>query len=405
MAISAAPAVNNPAELDHESLIQLKQTLASNNPFKPNRINREQRVSLSESNLNQAIQLGLQHKKLHIPTKLTLKENLAEIKSSLQIFDSTFYLNFSIGITTIPTRNQQLTLQNMKVGQLTLPRFLLEQLSPFALQLTERYLPELILALQSVESVSIKPAALTVSYRWSQQLTEKIRSAASNLILADDEYERVKVYYQKLIEMNILNMWRNMSVTQVLYPLFSLATQQTLISNDAVAENRAAIIAIGLAISSVPPHYVFREKLRRAYLLRVTLINRRDLAKHFLISSALSVITNQALSNAVGLSKEINDSRGGSGFSFPDLLADRAGVKFAELATSNDHSARHVQRIMTNPNLAESDFMPTYNNLPESITELQFKQKYISPLHPNYLIVEEEINRRIKNSVLHKKQA
>ena len=50
------------------------------------------------------------------------------------------------------------------------------------------------------------------------------------------------------------------------------------------------------------------------------LLNRRDdFPKHFIISAALAAHAGTPLSDAVGVYKEIADSRGGSGFSFGTL--------------------------------------------------------------------------------------
>ena len=46
-----------------------------------------------------------------------------------------------------------------------------------------------------------------------------------------------------------------------------------------------------------------------------------------------------------------------AGFAFDDLLADRAGVRLAELATATERQARVMQQRMSVP-LSENDFMP-----------------------------------------------
>ncbi|MBR9784408.1 MAG: hypothetical protein GYB34_08660 [Gammaproteobacteria bacterium] len=57
----------------------------------------------------------------------------------------------------------------------------------------------------------------------------------------------------------------------------------------------------------------------------------------------IELTTNVSLSNKVGLYKELLDSEGGSGFSFDDLVADRAGTKLAHIATLDNKHAVHVQ--------------------------------------------------------------
>ena len=76
----------------------------------------------------------------------------------------------------------------------------------------------------------------------------------------------------------------------------------------------------------------------------VTLDGRDDFAKHFMVSAAIAAYADTALSDAIGLYKEIEDSRIGSGFSFNDIAADRAGTKFGEKAVVSEASAQQLQR-------------------------------------------------------------
>ena len=127
----------------------------------------------------------------------------------------------------------------------------------------------------------------------------------------------------------------------------------------------------------------------------LTVRGRHDLAQHFTVSAAVTVSAGSGLANAVGLFKELDDSRGGTGFSFDDLLADRAGVRLAELATGTPLSARVLQQRISGE-LSESDFMPAINNLPPSITELEFKHRYQDLDSEKYGLVDDEIERRIQ---------
>ena len=80
----------------------------------------------------------------------------------------------------------------------------------------------------------------------------------------------------------------------------------------------------------------------------------------------------------VGLSKELMDAGpGGSGFSFVDLTADRAGVLFALRATSSFDSAIAVQRRLAHGrNVDVAEFMPPIEGLPEGMTDQEFQVVY-----------------------------
>ena len=95
----------------------------------------------------------------------------------------------------------------------------------------------------------------------------------------------------------------------------------------------------------------------------------------------------------------MDDSRAGSGFSFADLLADRAGVSLAELALGKNAGA--VQKFMSEQ-LQEAGYMPGLDNLPEGLMELEFKSRYEDLDSANYALVNGEIERRIGNCPLHR---
>jgi hypothetical protein len=152
---------------------------------------------------------------------------------------------------------------------------------------------------------------------------------------------------------------------------------------EAVLPNRAAILALGVILGEnrvvkvgkrkiAPGRMVEAQTLRR----RVTLNGRHDLSQHFWVSAALAVLSNEKHSMTVGITKELMDATpGGSGFSFVDLTADRAGILFAVASTRNAESARAMQlRIQNGVRIA--DFCPDIRNLPEGISRDDFQQEY-----------------------------
>src|SRR5690606_13223016 len=102
---------------------------------------------------------------------------------------------------------------------------------------------------------------------------------------------------------------------------------------------------------------------------------RRDLARHFCLSAALSAIANESLSNLIGRFKEQADAVGGSGFSFVDLMADQAGSRLGEKATKDKDSALRTQRALAKKPKVE-DYMPTIEGLPEGLSAERLKMEY-----------------------------
>jgi len=152
---------------------------------------------------------------------------------------------------------------------------------------------------------------------------------------------------------------------------------------DPVLPNRAAILALGVILGERRVAEVAKReidvasqseavKLRR----RITLRGRYDLSQHFWVSAALTVLSDDTRSMTVGIAKEMMDSTpGGSGFSFVDLTADRAGTLFTVAATRDEESARAMQARIRG-GVAIADFVPDLLDLPEGLSRDVFQEEY-----------------------------
>lgn len=96
----------------------------------------------------------------------------------------------------------------------------------------------------------------------------------------------------------------------------------------------------------------------------------------------------------MGLYKELEDARGGSGFSFDDLAADRAGTRFGELAAGDRRSALELQRRVLAGDLAQG-LLPPVADLPGALQQREFLQRYGGVGAPAYERELERIERRI----------
>jgi hypothetical protein len=108
----------------------------------------------------------------------------------------------------------------------------------------------------------------------------------------------------------------------------------------------------------------------------IQLLARYDLAKHWAVSAALAAAYGSDISGAVGTWKEIADSgRGGSGFSFVDLAADRSGVLQAKRAIAPE-SAESTRRKLSQ--ITEEDLLPLQAlALSEGMSEAEFQARYV----------------------------
>ena len=104
----------------------------------------------------------------------------------------------------------------------------------------------------------------------------------------------------------------------------------------------------------------------------------------------------------MGLYKEVDDSRGGSGFSFNDIAADRAGTRFGELATGRDAGLSKIKRFLTD-GVRDADLLPEVKDLPEFMQEAEFKRRYGGIGAPAYAKMMKDIEQRIAELSLYRK--
>ena len=127
----------------------------------------------------------------------------------------------------------------------------------------------------------------------------------------------------------------------------------------------------------------------------MSLRGRTDWTKHFWVSACLTLLSEDVVSLAVGLLKEELDAgRGGSGFSFGDLLADRTGTMFGLCATDDPAMARAMQDRIARGFDVDA-FFPVANDLPEGLTDAQLKSRYGGVNGEGYNRLLQEIDRRI----------
>jgi hypothetical protein len=190
--------------------------------------------------------------------------------------------------------------------------------------------------------------------------------------------------------------------------VFTLARDRSVRGNP-VVENQAGLLALGILLGHPRVEQFLGPILpedgdeRGQWTLRhVPLRGRSDWTKHFCVSAAITVFSDGAVSDAAGLLKEELDAgRGGSGFSFADLLADRAGTTFAMRATRDEAAARALQDRIAGGFHIE-DFFPPAADLPEGISDAELQRRYGGVGGQEYRLLVEEIERRIAASAAYR---
>ena len=143
-------------------------------------------------------------------------------------------------------------------------------------------------------------------------------------------------------------------------------------------------------IGNVVPQDLMRE---RSVCADATLAGRRDLRAHFAVSAGLQIASDAGFAFAVGEYKELLDAnKGGSGFSFDDIAADRAGIEFAIfLKQSNPVDWPTVIARLRQ----EQDMFPRIDDLPSTMPQNEFESRFGSVDSPAYRDMLAKIDARI----------
>lgn len=297
------------------------------------------------------------------------------------------YLNLSAMVLPSETG---LVVQDVSMGSIKLPGGLFVSMTEFLLNrlLTgDKTGTKLI---QSIESISVHSSKLLLVYHTIPNMKQIFEHTKSEVKSIRDDMaffgstKPIKFYYLKLCdyhkEVRVENR-RNISLGLYLSTVFHYARKRSLIGEDPVVENRSALLALAIFLGTTnfnsivgaidKPTIKACQPSRRQH---VALANRVDLRLHFIYSAGLKIISDSGMSFAIGEFKELLDSQeGGSGFSYADLAADRAGIRFAERAL--DYSGALRVQQMAAELLNERTFFPSIDALPENIPQQTFEMR------------------------------
>ena len=321
---------------------------------------------------------------------VTLKQGYLATQATIQLPTNPLgrYLNVDVGVTQ-STPLPHIT--HLRFGHLVIPGWIADK--GFQMGLNKMYnQPGSRLASDLIHDVVIGDTRLKVTYQWDSSITEVVRTA----LVPEKEQARLQAYYQRLhkVTSSIGSTRTNVSLVRLMQPLFALAQERSRAS-DVVSENRAVVVMLssyihGRGLTRMVPEAEHWPKLVKH---RVTLQGRKDFSQHFITSAALAMAGGNPLSNAIGLFKEVDDSRGGSGFSFTDLGADKAGTLFGEQVTSPTSASKLQHRLAAS--LREDDVMPEVKDLPEGLSESEFLQRFGGLDSPRYHKMVAQINQRV----------
>ncbi len=270
--------------------------------------------------------------------------------------------------------------------------------------------------IDSVRAVSVEGKSVSVAFKAPGGVIANVKVAAkekeaankkvAKKVVRGGDHEAVRAYYIRLIELaRRQGSNARTSLTAFVQPLFRLAGERSKTGNP-IEENKAAILALSLYFGDRRIERVADDTLKpdmrrkKRHTNHVRLDGRHDFVQHFVVSAGLTLAGGAVLADAVGVAKEVEDSTGESVFSFTDLAADRAGVRFARAAiASRDDAVRFQSRL--SDLISEADIFPAVRDLPEGLSESEFKRRYGDTSSRAYNRLVAEIDRRIGKITLY----
>jgi len=295
------------------------------------------------------------------------------------------------------------TLDRLRLGRLPVPPALALWAVQRAIK-AQKLEAQSDLALKAVNRVSFRPKMAVVVYAWPG---ERARQVLADALLAPADQVRIKVYAQRIGQLVNAPRLKGapkgvLPLSQVLPPLMRLAqartSSETALHGSAAEENRAALLALTLMSNPSLLYKLVPGARQWGPLPRYTLSlrGRPDFPLHWLVSAVLATEAGGPLADAVGVYKEMADSQGGSGFSFNDIAADRAGTRTGLLALS--HPELLQQRLGSVS--SDDELLPPVDDLPEFLSAAEFAQRYGAVGAPAYQAMSDDIERRLDRLAL-----
>ena len=381
--------------------VQRVKTLINAN--KPANVNKRQvrTVTLSENDLNLFLNYGILHGLGYerLFTKIELPENRIYLAVTFDLPANPLSRYFNL-FMSLKKNGTLLDIEYLKAGRLTIPGIfihpVLKTMNYFLLY--SKLYTDLNRHVHRINDISIAKGWLNLVYEWDPKALGLIHEKGKQFLLPKDHQEKLVLYYNKLVQTLTPYKNKQVSLAIVLRPMAVFSQQQSKISNDPVLENTTllqvlSLYAIRRGLKDLV-HEDMQKQMEPPVAVDFTLYDRTDLPKHFLVSAGLAVSAGSRLSNFIGIAKEVDDSDKGSGFSFADLAADKAGVRMGILAAGSLETALIFQQRMVEIE-QETDFMPRIDGLPEGIRKLEFQKRYRDLDSESYALVNGEIDRRI----------
>jgi hypothetical protein len=294
------------------------------------------------------------------------------------------YLNLEVdGGVKIEDGILRLHANRCRIGSQKVPRLFLPCLSTLITSQLNRD-PQVRLFLQAAREMVIEPNLIQLTWDPLDLPARLPKNLFRCTIVNEELFASIRTQVDHMLLLLSAGQTSGLppSFSLCLETAFAVARTRSTLGNP-VTENQAAILALGMLLGHpgiedfVGP--VLASSDRDALWQvphQVVLRGRSDWTRHFCISAVIVVLSDETVSDAAGLLKEETDIyTNDSGFSFADLLADRAGATFAVTATRDEAAARTMQNRLTGGFHIDEIFPPA-DDLPEGISHSKLQSDY-----------------------------
>lgn len=305
------------------------------------------------------------------------------------------YVNISIQLAS----SQDIDIADLSIGNVPLPgNALLAAISWLVNMYTDSQIATQAQA--QIDSLTFSQHQAVLSVMPMHDFLTELKLVRERIDFGGDNSQAIRISYYLGFLMNVQSIPKtnNTSLSAYIRELMLEAQIQSQ-PDTAHLENEAAILALAIYAGSArfanfvgltPP--LARDVLYGDFMPK--LANRNDLSQHFIFSAAIKLLSDQGVTVAIGEFKELMDRVvSGSGYSFVDLAADKAGVKFADYLTDLDTAKSAQSRLSIASN--EDLFFPEIKDLPEGLKTDAFKQTFKTVDSPEYQQMITEIKGRL----------
>ena len=310
-----------------------------------------------------------------------------------------------LNLRLVLNSNRYVDIESLSLGKISLPGNSVLKLVTW---LVNTYTNSTIAtqAQAQINEVIFNPEYVSVSILPMQQFLKDLKRVRESIDFGGDPSLGLRINHYLNFLMNEQSIPKSHSNSLSLYVrevLLEAQIQSTL--ETAHLENEAAIFALAIYAGNprfanflgvIPPQ---KQQILSGKFIP-TLASRRDLSQHFIFSAAIKLLSDQGATVAIGEFKELMDRVStGSGYSFVDLAADKAGVVFADYLTHPDTASVAQHRLAQSA--SEAIFFPMIEHLPEGLNTDAFAQTFTAVDSPEYQAMIDNIQARLKELSLY----